>query len=172
MSGTTVNLIATSFSLMVFTSIAIWYVYPWVKTQEQLSAFVPLIGIHLFRNVGMMALAPGMAASEVSISIYEQMAYGDLISAALALIAIFIIRNQKSMIVALGAIWVFNIFGFLDVLHAMNLAMGNGLADLPMGATWLVGVFYVPMLIVSHIMIFYMLRKRNKRNPLQVQSGV
>lgn len=161
MNGVTVNLMATSFSLIVFGLLAIWYVYPWIKKQARPQAFVPLIGVHLFRNIGLMALAPGMAVPEVSISIYEQMAYGDFISAILALIAIFLIRSQKSMAIALGAIWIFNIFGFADVLHAMNLAIEHGLANLPMGPTWLVGVFYVPLLIVSHLMIFFMLLKRN-----------
>ncbi len=162
MSGMTVNLIATSFSLIVFAALSVWYVYPRLKVQSKPEAFVPLVGIHLFRNIGMMALAPGMAAAEVSTSVYEQMAYGDLISAALALLAIFLIRTQKSMLIVLGGIWVFNVVGFLDVLHAMSLTMEHGLANLPMGPVWLVGVFYVPLIIVSHIMIFYMLLKPNK----------
>ena len=161
MDGTTVNLIATAFSLITFIFLAIWVAYPKLKTKSKPSLFIPLIGVHLFRNVGMMALAPGMSSPEVPLSVYQQMAFGDLITAVLALITIIIIHSQKVMssIVVLS-VWIFNLFGFLDALHAMKLAMENELANLPMGPMWYVGVFYVPLLIVSHMMIFYFLLKR------------
>jgi len=51
---------------------------------------------------------------------------------------------------ALPLVWVFDVVGLVDLLNAPRHA--EAVPDL--GATWNIPIFWVPMLLVTHIMVF------------------
>src|SRR5262249_4256106 len=79
-------------------------------------------------------------------------AYGDLASAILALIAALFLRYQWSG--AIGVAWIVNIATSLDWLYAGFLAASNRLATYAMGGNWYIINYYVPIIGVIHVLIF------------------
>jgi hypothetical protein len=84
-------------------------------------------------------------------------AYGDLASALLALIAALFLRYRLNG--AIGVAWMVNILASLDWLYASFLAASNRLVTYPMGANWYIINYYVPVIGVIHVMIFARLLK-------------
>jgi hypothetical protein len=83
-------------------------------------------------------------------------AFGDLLTAILALIAIpFVLRGSGY---ARPAVWVFNIVGTIDLLDAITLAtVYNALPA--MGPAYWIPAFWVPLLLVTHYVTFVLLRR-------------
>src|SRR5262249_26045621 len=86
-------------------------------------------------------------------------AYGDLISAVLALIAAFFLRYRVPGAIAIA--WLVNILTALDWLHASYLAVSNHLPTYNLGGNWYIVAYYVPAIGVAHVMIFARLLQRS-----------
>jgi hypothetical protein len=86
-------------------------------------------------------------------------ALGDLIAAALAFFAVFLVSRDSTW--ARPLVWVFNIFGTLDLLLAITLAT---VYDAPafMGPAYWIPAFWVPALLVTHYITFLILVKHWK----------
>jgi hypothetical protein len=87
-------------------------------------------------------------------------AYGDLLAAVLALLAIAALRAAWSAAIAL--VWVFNIEGTLDLVNAFYQGLRN---SVQLGAAYYIPTFAVPALFVTHAMIFAMLIRRTRSLP-------
>ncbi len=72
----------------------------------------------------------------------------------LALLALVILR--KGWGIAIPLVWLFNIVGSVDLLNALRHV--DVVPDL--GATWYIPTFLVPLLLVTHAMIFARLLRR------------
>ena len=84
-------------------------------------------------------------------------AFGDLITAVLAFAAIpFVLRGSR---LAKSAVWIFNIFGTLDLLTAITFATIYN-APVAMGPAYWIPAFWVPLLLVTHYVTFVLLRRR------------
>jgi len=59
---------------------------------------------------------------------------------------------------ALALVWLFNILGAVDLLNALRHA--NVVTDF--GAAWYIPTFFVPLLLVTHFMIFARLLRRGR----------
>ena len=119
-----------------------------------------LLTIHLFRYVGSTVLVSEIADPNLPRAFAVQIAYGDIISGILAIVAIFwIIRKEEN---SLLPVWLFNSIGLLDLLNMMVQSTMIGLTGVSynLGATWFVVTVYVPVLIISHLVIFWMLFKK------------
>lgn len=147
-------------SLLIYTFIAVWYVLPKLLTMEWQKAVVPLLLVHCFRYGPLTLLMPGQVSPEVNLEVAQTIAYGDLLSGILALIAVVMVRYQVNG--AKGMVWLFTLVGFGDVAFASFKGISAGLLDLPIGFNLYILNFYVPMLIVTHILIIRLLTKRAK----------
>ena len=75
-------------------------------------------------------------------------------SGVLALLGLIALRTGRAG--ALVLIWLFNVVGTVDLLNALrhvNVAPN-------FGAAWYIPTFLVPLLLVTHFMIFVRLLKR------------
>ena len=63
---------------------------------------------------------------------------------------------------AIPLVWVFNVVGFVDLLNALYQAMTHHPPDV-MGPAFFIPTIPVPMLLVSHVLLFWVLLKGNKR---------
>ena len=143
-------------SLVTYALIAKWYVAPWLAKQPIQQALVPLIFPHALRHVGLMFLVPGVVAQPPPSFFAYTAAYGDLSSGLLALLALVALRRGAGL--ALPLVWVFNVVGTLDLLNALRQAE----AVPTLGATWYIPTFFVPLLLVTHAMIFARLLRRGQ----------
>ena len=103
-----------------------------------------------------MFLVPGVTTEILDSRFAHPAAYGDLVAAALAFVAIGAIRLNANW--AIASVWLFNIWGATDLLNA--LARGILFtADGHLGATFWIPATIVPLLLVTHAYIFILLIK-------------
>jgi hypothetical protein len=142
-------------ALIGYGLVARWYVAPALAGRPLRAALPPLLLPHLMRPVSLWLLAPGVIVqSSLPSSFAEGTAYGDLVATTLALIAVLLVRAEVKG--AVLAAWVFNVVGLLDALRNCLAGM-LAQAPLHMGAAVLVPAFGVPLLLVSHVLIFKLL---------------
>jgi hypothetical protein len=81
------------------------------------------------------------------------------VSGILALIALALLMAKSRL--AIPAIWVFNIVGLADFMNA-GLRLAPMIDDPAMigDLGWLLFTFYLPMLVISHIAIFFVLMSK------------
>ena len=143
-------------SLIVYALIAQWYVAPWLAEKSIQQALIPLILPHAFRHIGLTFFVPGVVAHPLPSFFAYTAAYGDLVSGLLALLCLVALRGGWGL--ALPLVWLFNVVGMVDLLNALRHA--NAVPDL--GATWYIPTFLVPVLLVTHVMIFVRLLGRGR----------
>ena len=84
-------------------------------------------------------------------------AYGDLLAAVLAIIALLAVRLKMKSANLL--IWIFNIVGAVDLINALY----QGMQRIPaghLGSTHFIPTVIVPALLVTHYMIFKLLTRK------------
>ena len=83
-------------------------------------------------------------------------AFGDLVTAIIAFAAIpLVLRGSR---VAKPVVWIFNIFGTVDLLVAITTGTIYN-AVVAMGAAYWIPAFWVPLLLVTHYVTFVVLRR-------------
>ncbi len=147
--------------LLGFGLIAKWYVMPLLVAMPRSKALIPLLLFHSFRYVGMAFLIPGVTSKVLDPRFANPAAYGDLLAAILALIAIMALRLRWTM--AIPLVWIFNIEGSLDLLNALFQGFRRNL-DGQLGATYFIPAVIVPALLVTHFMIFVLLLHKEREN--------
>lgn len=147
-----------SLSLMIFGLLAKWYVSPWLAQYQTRQALVPLLIPHALRHLGLVFLVPGLVLPTLPSAFANAAAYGDLFSGVLALLALVTLRARWRY--ALGLVWVFNIVGTVDLINALRHT-----EVIPyLGITWYIPTFVVPVLLITHAMIFARLFKEFRHN--------
>lgn len=140
-------------SLTVYGLLAKWYVMPWLAKQPLHQGLMPLIFPHALRHVGLAFFVPGLVVQPLPTFFATTVAYGDLISGLLAIASLIALRARWGL--ALGLVWLFNIVGTVDLLNALRQA--DAVPDL--GTTWYIPTFWVPILLVTHGLIYARLLK-------------
>lgn len=146
-------------SLIIYSFIAVWFINPQLKKLSWDKAVIPLLVVHCFRYGPLTLLMPGQVSTEVPSDVAQTIAYGDLLSGILALFAAILVWYKSSA--AKIAVWIFTTVGVADVIIASAKGIGAGLVNLPLGFNIYILNFYVPMLIVTHILIIKILLKKN-----------
>ncbi|MBQ4823534.1 hypothetical protein J4729_03055 [Leisingera sp. HS039] len=136
------------FSIVVVSVIARVYIAPWLSGFAHHAALAILVLPHTIRHIGMSFQVPGLVGDALPSDFAAAAAYGDLASAVFALLAFLLLRSGAS--VAIGFAWIFNLFGFIDLVNALRQAE----AIPQLGVTWFIPTFIVPVLLVTHVMIF------------------
>jgi len=144
-------------SVFVFGIVAVWYVWPSLTKLSRNSALVPLLFVHVFRYVGMTLLVTDMIDPKLPREFLSSAAYGDLLEAALALASIFALRSNWR--VAVPLVWVANTWGFVDLLNGLRSVVQLNVPSFNLGTFWYIYTFYAPLVVVSHLMIFWILIK-------------
>jgi len=144
-------------SIVVFGVVAWWYVWPYLSTLPRNSALIPLLFVHVPRYVGMTLLVAGMVDPTLPREFRSAAAYGDLLEAALAFASIFALRGNWRIAVPL--VWVANTWGFGDLLNGVRGVLQLNVPSFKLATLWYVYAFYAPLVIVSHLMIFWILIK-------------
>ena len=135
-------------SLTAWSTIATFLAGPWLARLPRHEALVWLILPHAFRHVGMVFLVPGVVDQPLPESFAIPAAYGDLAAGALALLSIVALRGRWSG--ALAIVWTFNVVGTVDLARALGQVEVVPL----FGSTWYIPTMLVPLLLVTHFMIF------------------
>ena len=143
--------------VIAYGMIANFYIMPALASRTREEALVPLIFLHCFRYVGLVFLVPGVVAPDIPQAFAVPAAYGDLLTAVLALIAVIGLRARWGS--AMLMVWIFNCIGVADV--GVVLFQFLRLADAgQLGGAYFIPSLIVPAIIVTHLMIFKLLLKK------------
>ncbi len=153
-------LISITIGVVGWGIIAKFWLIPWLKAKPFHEALALMTVPHVFRYVGLSFLITGVTHSSFDLRFANPAAYGDLIAAILALASVWDLLSKSR--VSIPTVWLFNVVGFIDFLTAITQGL-RYTSPAGMGATYFIPILGVPFLFVSHLVIFWMLVKRNKR---------
>lgn len=160
--------ISVALSFVAWGIVAGRYIWPALRSQPRAAALRPLLLLHAFRFVGLAFLIPGVVSPDLPAAFARPAAYGDLATAILALLAIAALRSRLGIIL----VWAFNILGSADLLHAFYQGnrTGIGLAPGLQGAAYFIPTVLVPLLFITHGLVFRLLLKRESAAMSRAQS--
>jgi hypothetical protein len=134
----------------IVTGSVIW---PELRRRGRNEALRPLLTLHSFRFVGLAFLVPGVVSPDLPAAFAEGAAYGDIVAAALALLALALLPGRPGIVAA----WVFNLWGTADIIHANYEGIRLGVQAGQMGAAYFLPTFIVPLFMITHGLIFWLL---------------
>jgi hypothetical protein len=143
-------------SFAAFGLVTKLYIWPRLRTQKREDALVPLVLSHTFRFIGLAFLMPGVVSSSLPPAFAAPAAYGDLVAAILAIVATVALSRHVPWASLL--VWLFNVWGTVDLLFAFYQALfGVQLDPRMLGAAFFIPTAIVPPLLITHGMIFWLL---------------
>ncbi|MCA6121851.1 hypothetical protein J6500_08045 [Bradyrhizobium sp. WSM 1704] len=144
-------------AFLASSAVAYIYVWPFMRTLPQFEALRLIAAFHAFRFLGMNFLVTGFVSPEVSFDFASKVAWGDFIAAVLAVLSMAALSWRWS--IAIPVVWLFNIWGTIDLLNAYYMGATQLRDPGLMGAGIYVPALYVPLLLVSHVLSFLLLLK-------------
>jgi hypothetical protein len=135
------------------------YILPMLKRMSPIDAQRAIATLHSFRFFGLVFILPGVVGHNLPEGFAPFAAYGDLATGLLAILALLTIRIRSlfwPLVVA------FNLVGAVDILvdyyHGVKLALPAVSGDL--GSTYAIVIIYVPLLMITHVIAFYLMLRR------------
>ena len=134
------------------------YIWPRLKAMDHFEAQRAIATLHSFRFFGLVFILPGVVSPNLPASFAVFAAYWDFVTGLLAMLALLTVRIRPLFWAFVVA---FNLVGADDLIlnyyHAIQV-------DLPahaewLGATYAIPIIYVPLLIITHIVAFYLLAR-------------
>jgi len=149
-------------SFLAFGVVTKLYLLPRLRPMRREEAILPLVVPHAFRFVGLSFLVPGVVSRSLPHAFAAPAAYGDLLAAVLAIIATLALSARARW--AIAVVWVFNLWGTADLLHAIYQGqIGIGIGPGSFGAAFYIPTVLVPPLLVTHALIFWLLLRPKKK---------
>ena len=132
------------------------YVWPWLRSMDGVEAHRAIATLHSFRFFGLVFILPGVVGPNLPAGFAEFAAYGDLATGVLAMLALLTVRIRPlfwALVVA------FNVVGMIDLILDYYHAVQIGLPALAgeLGAMYAIPIIYVPVLMITHVVAFYLL---------------
>lgn len=155
--------VSITFSLIAWAVVAARYIWPELRLRQRADGLRPLLIFHSFRFVGLAFLVPGVVSPDLPSAFAHSAAYGDLVAAILALLALILLPNTSGVVIA----WIFNVWGTADLLNAFYQANHAGLMAGQLGATYFIPTFIVPLLLITHGLGFRILLQHQKVSGVQ-----
>jgi hypothetical protein len=145
--------LSIAFSLVAWSIVAKHYIWPRLRSLQRPDALRPLLVLHAFRFEGLAFLVSGVVSPDLPTAFAHSAAYGDLGAAILALLSLASLSSGAGVVIA----WVFNLWGTFDLLHAFYEANAGSLMPGQLGAAYFIPTILVPLLLVTHFLIFKIL---------------
>jgi hypothetical protein len=132
------------------------YVFPKLKILDRVDAQRAIATLHSFRFFGLVFILPGVVGPNLPAGFARFAAYGDLATGVLAVLALLTVRIRPLFWLFIVA---FNLVGVSDIIVDYYHAIQAGLPALAgqLGATYAIPIIYVPMLMITHVVAFYLL---------------
>lgn len=148
-------------SLVVFALAARWYVLPWLATRSRASALTALLWVHVFRYVALQIYSAQTGGFPISADGAREIVTGDVGGAFIALCAIVLLRRQSRLAVPL--VWLLTAETAYDTVMNVRGGIQEHLMGAASGVTWMVLVYFVPMVVVSTVLLVMQLVSRRGR---------
>jgi hypothetical protein len=138
------------------------YFLPRLKSMERFDAQRVIATMHSFRFFGLAFIVPGVVGTNLPAPFATFAAYGDFATGVLAILALLSGRIRPLFWFFVVA---FNVVGATDILvdyyHAIRLGLPEVAGQL--GATYVIPIIYVPMLMITHaVALYWLVRPRTR----------
>jgi len=139
------------------------YIWPRLRAMDQVEAQRAIATFNSFRFFGLVFLLPGFVGPNLPPGFATPVAYGDLATAMLAILALLTVRVR---FLFWPLVWVFNLVGLVDLVNATVRAVSVNLPSVAgqLGAGYAIPMLYVPALFWTHVLAFWLLL-RSRRAP-------
>jgi hypothetical protein len=153
----------TIFNLHLILGYVAWllcfgvYVMPRLKSMDLFAAQRAIATLHSFRFFGLVFILPGVVGLNLPAPGFATLAaYWDLATGVLAILALVTVRIRPLFWLFVVA---FNLVGIVDLIMDYYHAIQVGLPALAgqLGATYAIPILYVPVLMITHVVAFYLL---------------
>jgi hypothetical protein len=152
---------AIIFNLQLILGYVAWllcfraYLLPKLKSMDQIEAHRAIATIHSFRFFGLVFILPGVIGN-LPAGFAPFAAYWDFATGVLAILALLSVRVRPLF-------WffvvTFNLVGVIDLIldyyHAVKVGLPLFAGQL--GSTYAIPIIYVPLLMITHVVAFYLL---------------
>ena len=157
--------ISVAFGLTAWGAVAWHYIWPALRERPNAVSLRFILLLHSFRFLGLAFVVPGVVSPELPAAFARPVAYGDFITAILALLALAALGTRLGTILT----WVFNTFGLADLLFALYQGSRVSLPDTPglLGAAYFILAVYVPLLFITHGLTLRILLRTKRRVSLR-----
>jgi hypothetical protein len=155
--------VSIAFSCIAWGIVAARYIWPELHRRQRAEALRPLLILHSFRFIGLAFLVPGVVSSDLPPAFAHSAAYGDIIAAILALLALISPRSASGVVIA----WIFSLWGTADLFNAFYQANHAGLLAGQLGAAYFIPTLVVPLLLITHGLAFRILLLRQPELAMQ-----
>src|SRR4029077_11177415 len=142
-----------AFSFIAWGIVTARCIWPELRPRQRAEALRPLLILHSFRFIGLAFLVPGVVSPDLPSAFAHSAAYGDVISAILALLALISLPGGAGVAIA----WIFSLWGSADLLNAFYQANHAGLLPGQLGAAYFIPTAIVPLLLITHGLMFRVL---------------
>lgn len=131
------------------------YIWPRLKAIDPVNAQRAIATLHSFRFLGLVFILPGVVGPNLPASFTVFAAYGDFATGVLAILALLTIRIRSLFWFLAVA---FNLVGATDILIDYFHAIRAGIPAIAgqFGATYVIPIIYVPLLMITHAAAFYL----------------
>ena len=154
----------TIFNLHLILGYVAWllcfgvYILPRLKSMDLVAAQRAIATLHSFRFFGLVFILPGVVGPNLPAGFATFAAYWDLATGVLAILALLTVRMRPLFWLFVVA---FNLVGVVDLILDYYHATQAGLPALAgqLGATYAIPIIYVPLLMISHVVAFYLLQR-------------
>jgi hypothetical protein len=160
--------VSIAFSLIAWGIVTVRYIWPELRLRQRADALRPLLTLHSFRFIGLAFLVPGVVSPDLPPAFAHSAAYGDLVAALLALLALISLPSATGVAIT----WLFNLWGTADLFNAFYQANHAGLMAGQLGATYFIPTFIVPLLLITHGLGFRILLQHQKLSAAQQSRHV
>ena len=155
--------VSIAFAFIAWGIVATRYIWPKLRLMQRADALRPLLILHSFRFIGLAFLVPGVVSADLPSAFAHSAAYGDIVAATLALLALASLPRGAGVVIA----WIFNIWGSADLLNAFYQANDAGLVPGQLGVTYFIPTLVVPLLLITHGLAFRILLQHQSESAMQ-----
>jgi hypothetical protein len=150
--------VSIAFSFIAWGIVGARYIWPKLRLRPRAEALRPLLILHSFRFMGLAFLVPGVVSPDLPSAFARSAAYGDIIAAILALLALISLPSASGVVIA----WIFSLWGTADLFNAFYQANRAGLMAGQLGAAYFIPTFIVPLLLITHGLGFRILLQHQR----------
>jgi len=138
------------------------YIFPRLRGMNPVDAQRAIAMLHSFRFFGLVFILPGVVGHNLPPGFAPFAAYGDFVTGLLAVGALLTTRIRSLF---WSFVVLFNLAGAIDILvdyyHGVRLALPAVSGEL--GSTYAIVIIYVPLLMITHAIAFYLLLRRKPK---------
>jgi hypothetical protein len=147
------------------------YILPRLKAMSRIDAQRAIATLHSFRFFGLVFILPGVVGHNLPAGFAPFAAYGDLATGLLAILALLAVRIR---LLFWPLVVGFNLVGSIDIIvdyfHGVRLGLPPLSGEL--GAAYAIVIVYVPLLMITHVIAFYLLLRRQPATARAIAHNV